>query len=125
MFKGIIRKADILLALALILIGVGASLWISRYNTTGNRVIIESDGKTYGSYSLSENRTITVTRGNRSNVVRILDGSVSVTEASCHNQVCVKHKPIHTTGESIICLPNKVVIKITGKGGSEYDGISS
>ncbi len=125
MFKGIIRKADILLALALILIGVGASLWISRYSTAGSHVIIESNGKTYGSYSLSENRTVTVTRGKHSNTVRIQDGTVSVTEASCHNQVCVKHKSIRTTGESIICLPNKMIVKIAGKGGNEYDGISS
>lgn len=125
MFKGIIRKADILLAFALAVIGVGASIWISSYSTAGNRVVIESDGRTYGSYPLSANRMITVTHGNHSNTVRIQDGTVSVTEASCHNQVCVKHKAIHTTGESIICLPNKMVVKITGKGDSEYDGISS
>lgn len=125
MFKGIIRKADVLLALALVVLGIGASIWISSYNSTGSRVIIESDGKTYGSYPLSEGRRITVTRGKHSNIVQIKDGGVSVTEASCHNQVCVKHKAIHTTGESIICLPNKMVVKITGKGGNDYDGISS
>lgn len=125
MFKGIIRKADILLAGVLILIGVAASLWISQFDTSGSRVIIKTDGKVYGSYSISENRTVTVKQGKKTNTVRIHDGEVSVTHASCHNQVCVKHKAIHTTGESIICLPNKMVVQIQGKGGDEYDAISS
>ena len=121
MFKGIIRKADILLAGVLILIGVAASLWISQFDTSGSRVIIKTDGKVYGSYSISEDRTVTVKQGKKTNTVRIHDGEVSVT----HNQVCVKHKAIHTTGESIICLPNKMVVQIQGKGGDEYDAISS
>ena len=126
MFNGIIRKADILLAGVLILIGVAASLWISQFDTSGSRVIIKTDGKVYGSYSISEDRTVTVKQGKKTNTVRIHDGEVSVvTHASCHNQVCVKHKAIHTTGESIICLPNKVVVQIQGKGGDEYDAISS
>ena len=125
MFKGIIRKADILLAGVLILIGVAASLWISQFDTSGSRVVIKTDGKVYGSYSISEDRTITVKQGKKTNTVRIHDGEVSVSLASCHNQVCVKHKAIHTTGESIICLPNKMVVQIQGKGGDEYDAISS
>ena len=64
-------------------------------------------------------------QGKKTNTVRIHNGEVSVTHASCHNQVCVKHKAIHTTGESIICLPNKMVVQIQGKGGDEYDAISS
>ena len=109
----------------LILIGVAASLWISQFDTSGSRVIIKTDGKAYGSYSISEDRTVTVKQGKKTNTVRIHDGEVSVTHASCHNQVCVKHKAIHTTGESIICLPNKMVVQIQGKGGDEYDAISS
>jgi hypothetical protein len=125
MFKNIIRKADIILAIALILIGGASSFALSRYDMAGSRVVVEVNGKVYGSYSLSEDRTINVQRGTHTNVVKIKNGEVSVTEATCHNQVCVKHKAIHTTGESIICLPNKVVVKIQGEGGNEYDAISS
>ena len=65
MFKGIIRKADILLAGVLILTGVAASLWISQFDTSGSRVIIKTDGKVYGSYSISEDRTVTVKQGKK------------------------------------------------------------
>lgn len=125
MFRNIIRKADIVLAIALIIIGGASSLALSYYDVAGSRVVVELNGQVYGSYSLSEDRTIQVRHGNHFNQVKIKNGEVSVTEASCHNQVCVKHKAIHTTGESIICLPNKVIVKIQGEGGNEYDAISS
>ena len=125
MFKNIIRKADIILALVLIIIGTGVSFMLSRSNVTGSQVVVQVDGKIYGTYSISENRSIPIRQGKKTNTVLIKDGKVSMSEASCHNQVCVKHKSIHTTGESIICLPNKVIIKIQGKGGNEYDAISS
>ncbi len=125
MFRNIIRKADIALAIALIMIGGASSLALSYYDVAGSHVVVELNGQVYGSYSLSEDRTIQIRHGNHFNQVKIKNGEVSVTEASCHNQVCVKHKAIHTTGESIICLPNKVIVKIQGEGGNEYDAISS
>ena len=83
------------------------------------------DGKKYGVYSLSEDKTIAVKRGNKLNVIRIKHGYVTMSEASCENQVCVKHKAISKTGESIICLPNKVVVSISGKEANKYDSVSS
>jgi hypothetical protein len=125
MFKNIIRKADIILAIALIIVGSISSFAISQSNVTGNQVTVQVNGKTYGTYSLSNDQDIEITQGKKTNTVHIKDGKVSMSEASCHNQVCVKHKSINTTGESIICLPNKVIIKIQGTGGDGYDAISS
>ncbi len=46
------------------------------------------------------------------NTIEIKDGEVDVTEASCKNRICVNHKKIEKKGESIVCLPNKVVVEI-------------
>jgi hypothetical protein len=43
--------------------------------------------------------------------------------ASCKNQVCVDHGAISLKGDSIVCLPNRVVVEIKGEGG-EADVIS-
>lgn len=61
------------------------------------------------------------------NVVEVRDGTVSVTEASCKNQVCVRHNSISKRGESIVCLPNRLVVSIengSGEGGG-YDEVTS
>lgn len=45
----------------------------------------------------------------------IRDGAVDVTAADCPNLICVNHAPISRTGETIVCLPNRVVITIRGR----------
>ena len=119
------RKADYALLAVLIVIGIAVSAALSFGKTSGGKVVIKVAGKPYGVYSLSEDKTISVDQGDgHSNTVVIEGGTVRVTEATCHNQVCVRHEAISSTGESIICLPNQVIVAIEGEEG-EFDAISS
>ena len=43
--------------------------------------------------------------------------------SDCHGQDCVHQGDIWLSGESIICLPNKVVLEISGDD-SRYDVLS-
>ena len=148
--KQFIRKADIILFIVLVVIGLAASaaLTLSHGEAgSGAKVIIESGGDLYARYPLTEDRTVVVpapkqvaadapaadTDAEASvqydyyNVVVISGGTVSVTEASCKNQVCVKHGAISRPGESIDCLPNRRVVRIengSGEGGG-YDSVTS
>ncbi|MBQ9272960.1 MAG: NusG domain II-containing protein [Mogibacterium sp.] len=149
--KQYIRKADIILFIVLVLTGLAASAALSLSHSDAGadaRVIIESGGDLYARYPLSEDRTVVVPAPKQIssdssaadkdaspsdqydyyNVVEISGGTVSVTEASCKNQVCVKHGAISGTGESIVCLPNRLVVRIesggSGEGGS-YDSVTS
>ena len=42
------------------------------------------------------------------------NGSISVTESTCPGGVCVSSGSISEAGRSIVCLPNRVEIRITG-----------
>ena len=57
-------------------------------------------------------------------VIIIEDEKVYVSESSCKNQYCVEHAPISKSGESIVCLPNQVVVKIYGAEKSDVDGVT-
>ena len=46
------------------------------------------------------------------NILVIKDGAADMISADCPDQICVKHNPISKAGETIICLPNKVVVTI-------------
>lgn len=48
------------------------------------------------------------------NLLELGDGKVRVTEASCPDQIDVKQGYISNVGETIVCLPNKLVIEIKG-----------
>lgn len=76
--------------------------------TDGRAVTIRENNKLIYKGSLYENKVIEL----NGNTVEIKDGAVTVTNADCKNQICVNHGAITKKGESIICLPNKVIAEI-------------
>ena len=61
---------------------------------------------------------------NGTNLLVIQDGYAWVAEASCPDGICSSHRPICHDGESIICLPNKVVIEIHRSSQNQPDIIT-
>ena len=79
---------------------------------TGYNVKISADGKTVKTLSLDKDDEYVFESDKGYNIVEIKDGEVSVKEADCPDKICVNHKKISNVGESIICLPHKLVIEI-------------
>lgn len=71
-----------------------------------------------------EPRDKTVRAGGGFNVVRVGDGRAAVVSADCPDQTCVKNGEISRPGEGSVCLPHKVVVRITGGGGGEIDAVA-
>lgn len=86
----------------------------------GNAVTVSVDGKVIATYPLDEDRVEDIRTGTEGlNRLVIEDGKAWVETASCPDGVCAAHKPIHREGESIVCLPNKVVIAVTTTDGDD------
>ncbi len=49
------------------------------------------------------------------NIVVIERGETFVAEANCPDKICVNHSEIGNVGESIICLPHKLIVEIREK----------
>jgi hypothetical protein len=85
----------------------------------GNAVTVTVDKQLIGTYSLTENRTVEIRTGENGeelNLLIIKDGKAYVETATCPDGICAAHKPITREGESIVCLPHRVVITvITGR----------
>lgn len=58
------------------------------------------------------------------NVIKISKGFVQILEADCPDKVCVKDGSISKPGQSLVCLPNKVVVEIKGIKNAETDDVS-
>lgn len=84
--------------------------------------VITVDGTIYGSYSLSMEQEIDI---DGTNTLEIMDGKADMKEADCPDKLCVNHKAISRDGESIICLPNKVVVTIEGGKDRELDAVTN
>jgi len=117
------RKSDIILAAIILAVGIGASVF-SAGGGAGEKVVITVDGKIFGTYELFEDRIVTIRRNGHINKVKIRDGEVSMAESDCPNQDCVHQGKISRPSQSIICLPNKVVVEIKGGKNEDYDSIS-
>jgi hypothetical protein len=103
---------------------IGAVLFVVRdyMKADGARVDIHVDGKVVASYPLSDDRAVDLGY-NGHNLLIIKDGQAAVTDADCPDKLCVKQKSISREGETIVCLPHKLVVKISGGGKSDIDGV--
>ena len=102
-----LKKGDIII-ICLVLILILVSCIFLFTGKTGNKVVISKDNNVLCELELKENKTIDL----ESNLIKIEDGKVFVESADCANQICVNHKPISKEKETIVCLPNKVLVEI-------------
>ena len=121
------KKNDVILIavllVAAVLTAVGMRIWQMNNTKDTANVVVTIDGEVYGTYPLSEDRTERIELPDGSyNILIISDGYADVTEASCPDQICVKHNHIRYSKESIVCLPNKVVVTVEGGEENEIDG---
>lgn len=120
------KKKDVILIFVILLAAAAGFLFLSAAKQDGEKVVVTVDGKEVWTGSLSEDAEYTVKSKNGTNVVRIHNKKVSVSEADCRDQICRKHKAIDKTGETIVCLPHKVVVEVKdGTKEKEYDGITN
>ena len=117
-----IKKGDIIIFAALLCVAALLFCAIYFFSPGGETVRIEVASKTVATLPLGEDATYNVEIGGRvTNTVEIKDNQVEVTYADCPDKICKNHRAISKSGESIICLPNKVVISIEGEN-TEVDG---
>ena len=117
-----VKRADILLIAALLLLGAGLFLLRALTREAGGEVVVTVNGVETARYPLNENREVRLENADGGwNLLVIDDGTADVTEASCPDKICVNAHAVRHTGESIICLPNRTVISIEGGKPSGVD----
>lgn len=94
-------------------------------HTKDAEAVVTIDGTEYGRFPLTQEITERIEQPDGSyNVLVIHDGKADVTAASCPDAICVYHKKISMKNESIVCLPNRVVVEIKNGQASEVDAIA-
>lgn len=115
--------ADILLVLAVI--GLSAFLIMQSVASAGDdfdlEISISVNGREVLVFPLQEGRRELVIDGYQGkSYVEIADGQVHMIDSACPDKLCVHMGWKSHSGESIICLPNRVVIEVrSGEGGPD------
>lgn len=79
---------------------------------TASFVQIYKNNELYKEIPLDEDAEFTIKDGEFENKIKIHDNGVEVVEANCPDKVCVKTGFINKPSQSIVCIPNKINIKI-------------
>jgi len=111
------NKKD-LLVLSIIFLIISLAYIISSFHKTGgDTVLIQVDGKDFLHLSLDEDRIVKVSGPLGVSIVEIKDGRVRMLSSPCPDKLCIKEGYIDKAGQVIICIPNRIVIKIEGRAG--------
>ncbi len=105
-----LKKSDFIL-LAVVL-GVAAVLFVCiiLLAPTGDVAVVTVDGEEFGAYDLVKDQEITLPDGHR---LVIENGEAHMVYAPCPDQICVHHIPVSRKGETIVCLPYRVVVTVS------------
>ncbi len=112
------RKGDIALIIVAVIFLV---LWLIP-KPQGSTVIISLNGEVYREIPLNENSVIPIETEFGKNTVVIEKGEVWVIHSDCPDGLCEKDR-ISKSGESIVCLPNRLSVTVGDKNKEEVDVI--
>ena len=120
------KKNDFFLILLVLIIIVG---WMS-FNFLKNqdkceKIVIYLDNKVYKEIPIDATENLTIKTDSGFNNIKIHDRGVEVIDASCPDKVCVKTGFIDKSNKNIVCIPNKISIKIISDEKNDIDIIAN
>lgn len=90
------------------------SLQINSAETSDGYYLITFNGDVTGVEYFAGKPDLKIAEGTSYNLISVTEGIIVMEKADCKDQICVRHKPISLARESIICLPHRLVVEISG-----------
>ena len=119
------KNREFQMILVILIVAVTISILCKIQKKEGDFVIVSVDGVETAAYSLHADCQIPLTTYNSGqNFLLIKNGMAAITDANCQDHLCVKQGGISKTGESIVCLPNRLIVEIQGNQSEEQHAVS-
>ncbi len=110
------KRNDAVLAMILIVLAIvfgGGYYWMHRAPALWAEIKV--NGELVKTLDLSKNQEVTIPgAGGGENRLAVENGTIWCVEASCPDKVCVHQGKQSRDGEQIVCLPNRMVVKVIG-----------
>lgn len=108
------NKSDIKLVLVLLIVSIMGVVVFKLFGKNGLSALVYHDGELIKTIDLSIDNKYVVNGDNGDVVIVVNDGKIKVDSENSPLHLCSRQGYISNTYESIICLPNKIVINISG-----------
>ena len=108
---------DILVVLAVVALAAASALTVWPGRDSGNlTAVVTADGEELDRFAPADLAAgpRTYTHNGYTLTVTAEDGGLRVSEADCPTQDCVHTGAISRSGQSIVCLPARIIIQLTG-----------
>ena len=115
------HRADLLLILALLLLAGAAWLYMSLTREPGGEAVVTIDGEERARLPLDEDGQWVFESARGENTLVIENGEAYISQASCPDHICVHQGRVSFDGETIVCLPNRLIVTIEGGKSAETD----
>jgi hypothetical protein len=138
-FSNMIKRWDIIITLLLVLLSFLPIVVFSYQQAEKTSEYANSGGEPQTVAVISVNneevRRITLTGNTESeifdiftddgdyNTIEVREESIRIKGANCYDQVCVQFGFISKPGETAVCLPHKLVVKVESTAGEHPDDI--
>lgn len=121
-----LKKIDVFILSILFILGLLLTgLIYFPKSSVGSHVVIRENGIVRQMLPLTSNTCVTIPCDNGGiNTIQVKDGAVSMIEANCADHICINHAPIHSSNESIICLPHRLTVEISNNEVPGPDAVS-
>ena len=109
------------IAVVLVLVLAAAVLVLCLPRQGGENAVVQvlKEGELIYELPLHSDRELQI-GGKYQNAVIIQNGRVYIRESTCPGGDCVHTKGISRSGQSIVCLPNRLELRITGTGEVDF-----
>lgn len=123
--SGVTRRSALIICGVLLLGGLswGVLELYGASRTSGNAVVTDSDGETHVLPLATDTRYV-VTTSLGTNTIVIEGGTAHIEDADCENKDCERQGIIDTVGQTLICLPHKLVVTISDADAASSTGSS-
>ncbi len=110
------RKGDLWLLGSILLTAALLLLFRAHFSPKGKYVSVSVNDVTVKVFDITSEVDQYIEGIDGKNRIRVENGKVWIEEADCPEGICQHHTPISRVGDSIICLPHRLVVTIIGDG---------
>ena len=118
------NKNDIILISVLLIVSLLILLIMFVNRSPGGYAVVIINGRETASYPLDSNVEVKLENEDGYNLLVIEDGKAFIKEATCPDKLCVNQHDVQYNGQTLVCLPNKITVKIVSETESDVDFIS-
>lgn len=116
------NKSDIRLIIVLCFISLIGVIFFNVFSKEGGKALVYYDGELIKTIDLSVDSDYVVDGANGDVLINVKGGKIKVSDENSPLHLCSKQGYVDSSYESIVCLPNKIVINISSDD-ENYDAV--